>query len=83
MCVCQIIWNEHIGRKCGPRTLCDAEPEPIGEVNKRLDQSRQKTIQHLRLLLLRVASIGCEVRPEVVRGRENEILKRLCQGVAL
>ena len=69
-------------RDCGLRTLCDlsedSKLESVGEVNKRMEQSRDKMIQHLRLhLLIR------EVRPEVVRRRENETLERLSWGMAL
>ncbi len=62
--VCQIIWGICMPGECRlVRTLYDlsedAKLEPVGEVNKWMDQSRQKTIQHLQLhLLFRVVSIS-------------------------
>lgn len=73
--------------KCTLRTLCDlsedAELKPVGKVNERVDQTHEKTIQHLRPQFLQVRSIGCEVRPEVVRRREGEMFERLSWGVIL
>ena len=77
-----------IGSTCQLRTLCDhsqyAKLKPVSNVHKRVGHIRKKTIQHLRwLLLLRVASIGCKARLEVVFWRENEMLDGLRWGVAL
>ena len=49
-------WGMCVLGECRLRTLYDlsedAKLEPVGEVNKRVHQTRQKTVQHLRLHLL-------------------------------
>ncbi len=62
--------------ECRSRTIFDLpedpKPEPMGEVNKWMDQPRQKMIQYMWPLLLQAVYIGCEVRRDGVRGEKTK-----------